>query len=723
MHIAAAVLLAAAALVGPERRIAPPSYGPAYGTQYPQALVSDGRDFLLVWVGVGGVHATVIDESGSPRATTGPLFRGNYVHAAWAGDAYVLAWYDEQRQTTLTARVSREGALLSQPAAVSDAPSVFLRTMAASAEGTLFVVDIGGAGYAILAGSTNATIALPAATPLASALAVDGGFVVVTAETKTGLNGAPETSVHATRISHAGVAEGSVLGGVLPNYVYSLHATTNGGQIGVAVVTQRMSATDTERLHAFTLDAATLAIEKHAPVAGVGYPVRVVAVPGGFAAGFTEHPREGVLNLTTIAFGSSSRRTTQIGTAVGGDLFLATNGSRVFGVWRDYRFSPAYELSTMNLFGLALDATAAVPESEVGPATVSAVAQAHPTIASAGDTALVAWVDFTKTVTGELLAMRVGANGNRLDRTPIEIATGLPEWHAPAVVFTGEIWMALWSIRTDAGGGTRTFLRRIALDGTLLDAAPVELAASGGVTAASNGTLTLVLAGEKMFRFSRAGEPLGDQPTPHGYGGILGSNGREFLLVWMVGSDWWQFPSPNYIDVRAMRLDANGAPLDAVPIDVAVSAANEYSPVVTANGSDFLVLYQHDDKQGDWTQTLRAKRVLASGTLADHTPASEGSLVTEGSVTFSAAPMGDGYLAVYAREGTKTAIEAVALDARGEPTAPPDLLGGSDWWPVWTAADGRWIAYTRTDPPLGNIPRTFVRVAGEDGARRRSTRR
>jgi hypothetical protein len=720
MNIFAAVLLAATALVGPERRIAPPSYGPAYGSQYPQALVSDGRDFLLLWAGVGGVHATIVDESGSPRPSRGPLFRAHVAYAAWAGDAYVLAWFDEQRQTTLTARLSRDGELLSQPVPVSEAVPVYPRAVAASPEGALFVVDIGQVGHAILTGSTSATIPLPAATPHTSAVAVEGGYVVVTAATTAGLNGAPTTSVYATRISHAGAAGPPVLVDVQPNHLTSLHAAASGGRIGLAFVTQRVNLADKERLHTFTLDAATLAAEEHAPVAGVPH-ARVVAVPGGFAAGFTERSSEDVLALTTIAFGSSTRRTTPIGTVVGGDLYLATNGSTVFGVWRDYRFSPSFELSTSNLFGLALDATAAVPESEAAPATVSAVAQAHPVVASAGDTALVAWVDFTKTVTGELLAMRVDANGNRLDRTPIAIAEGLPEWQTPAVVFTGELWLAVWSIRIDTGGGARTFLRRIALDGTLLDPAPVELTPGGGVAAASNGTLTLVIAGEKLFRFSRAGERLGEQPA--GYPGTLASNGREFLLVWNEGSDWWQFPSPNYLDVRAMRLDANGAPLDAVPIDVAVSKANESMPFVTSNGSDFLVLYQHDEKDGDWAQSVRAKRVLASGTLADHTPTSEGSLVAEGRTTYSAAPFGNGYLAVYAREGVRTAIEAVALDARGAAVDAASPLGSSDWWPAWTSAGGRWVAYARTDPALGNIARLFVRVVGEGGPRRRAIRR
>jgi hypothetical protein len=724
MKITAAVLLAAT-LVGPERRIAPPAYGPAYGTQFLQALASDGENFLVVWNGIGGVHTTVVDESGSPKASSRALFLGNFVHAAWAGDAYVLAWYDDQRQTTLTARVSRDGELISQPVAVQHTGNVFPRAIGANPSGTLFVVSVGESAKAILAGSQNASIELPAFAHTASVVAVAGGFVVVTGETTTGLNGTPSTTVRATRISNAGAIEKSVVVSTLPNHAQFVHAATDGERIGVAFVARRRAASEKERLYTFTLDASTLDGDAHPPVIVSSDFPQVVPIPGGFATAFTELPSESALLLTTIPFGSESRRTMQIGTVPGGGVLMATNGSTVFGVWSDYRFSPSYEYSTMNLFGLTLDATASVPKSDVRPATISAVAQARPSIASAGETALVAWVDFTKTVTGELLAMRVDAHGNRLDRRPIAIATGLPQWYSPAAVFTGEVWIVAWSVQTTHGGDTRTYMRRIALDGTVLDTAPVELAASGGIVAASNGTVTMLIAGDTMFRLSRAGERLGEQVLPVAPS-AAGSNGRDFLLVWTEGWDWWQFPSPNYIDLHAMRYDANGVPMDAVKIDVAVSGANEHNPIVTSDGLDFLILYQHEIRDAN---TLRAKRVRATGVLADHTPAEDGSLVAEGLVgdgvaSFSAAPLGDGYIAVYARDGVKIAIEAVALDPRGAVAEEASALGGSDWWwPPWTSAGGRWIAYTRVDPAMGDIARLFVRTAGEDGARRRSLRR
>jgi len=276
------------------------------------------------------------------------------------------------------------------------------------------------------------------------------------------------------------------------------------------------------------------------------------------------------------------------------------------------------------------------------------VAQGSPVIASAGDTALVAWIDLARTARGELVATRVDARGNRLDRKPISLGTDVSRDNAPAVVFTGDVWIVAWSVRTDSGG-LRTFLRRVARDGTVLDTEPVELDASGGVTAASNGTITLIVAGDQLFRFSRAGEQLEQQKLPLGSAGELVSNGGGFLLVWTEGSDQWQSPSPNFIDVYAMRFHASGAPIDTAPIAVAVSSANEREPVVASNGSDFLVLYQHLAAD---TATLRAKPVFANGSVGVER------VLADGWVTVSAAGLASRFASPIASGSTRRAGSA-----------------------------------------------------------------
>lgn len=723
-------LLLLATLLGRERPLALPAYGPAFGTQYPHALASNGTEFLAVWSGIDGVYAAVVDEHGATRPTPPhALFSANYVQAVWSGDAYVLFWYDYERNATMSVRLSRDAELISQPVVVTDvATPVAIAALdrnillLVSSNDTTTAVLLGPEGEVLRKGIVIPTAARPHAV---SVVASGGGFVVATVENSRYL--APSTTARATRISVSGDVEHSVkLAEGLPNWVNSVHAASDGDRAGIAFVARRTIPNGLQYLHAFTVDARTLVATVHPPKAVVGDDPQVVPTPGGFAAGMLEYSENAPLLLTTIPFGSDVRRSTQIASKPGADLRMASNGGTVMSVWRDYRFSPSYEYSTMNMFGLALDATAMEPESDVLPVAISAVAQAQPVIASAGATSLVAWLDLTKTVSGNLLALRVDAHGRMLEREPITIAADVT-MQRPVVVFTGNVWIVAWEVRSADGTSTRSFMRRISASGGLLDAAPVLLSAGGGITAASNGTITLLTVGTKVLRLSSAGELLGTTTLPDfvGYSQSLGSNGNEFLLAWNEGSDWWQFPSPNLLDIRAIRLDASGAPMDAVPIDIAMSESNEVAPVVTSNGTDFLVLYGDQFEE----RTVRAKRVLRTGVLADHTATQKGSLVGEGEGEFAAAPLDDGYFALFNRrlDPWKTVIETVSLDVRGAATEAPTQLASSDRWPATSVATGAatgWIAYTRTvpDPVFANIERVFIRTLNGEGGRRRTLR-
>ncbi len=724
-----APVLLLATLVGPEHAITPPSYGPAFGTQYPHALVSDGTDFLAIWSGIDGVHAAVIDENGgahppAPRA----LFTGTLVQAAWAGDAYAVAWLDGQR--TMFARLARDGASISAPVAIAeDGVPLAIASLDGSA---LVILTSEGKAEAVLVGANDTVqrsgIVIPTTIrPYGvSAAASGGGFVVASVETAFSQL-STSTTVRATRISASGDVEQSVkLVEGLPHNVNSIDAAGDGERVGVAFVARRNDVNGPQRLYAFTLDARTLAVTAHDPSIVTGDDPQVVPAAGGFAASMLAYENP-PLKLTTVAFGSSAQHSTVVAAAPGADLYTATNGRTVMNVWRDYRLSPPYEYSVMNMFGLALDASATMPKSDVQPVALSVVAQAWPVIARGDATSLLAWFDEPRSFSGKLVVARVDSRGNALD-APIAIATEVEAWPQPVVVFTGEVWIVAWSERVDGNGHSRVFTRRVSRYGQLLDAAPVALADGTLVAGASNGTVTLLIAGASVYRFSRPGVRFGEAATisASAYAGSLASNGGDFLLAWNEGSDWWQFPSPNMRDVRAMRLDGNGSPIDVTPIDVATSKANEVSPFVTSDGTDFLIVYGH--AEGSEESTVRAKRVLPNGTLGDHTATSEGSLVASGLLewTYTATPApGGGYLASIVRVvGETTHKELVTLDARGAATEGPVPLAVSPRWTMstmWVAGD--LVAYSRTEPALGNVERVYVRGIGGEGGRRRTIRK
>ena len=731
MSVLAAVLLSAT-LLGSERSVTPPAFGPAFGTQQPHALVSDGKDFLAVWTGVDGLYATAVDERGNARPTPPRVLAREAVgaQAAWNGDAYVLAWFDQQRQTMMIARLSRDADLLEPPSALDVSERRGPMALAASPSGTLLVVGTDDSVKAILVES-NTEVALPTSKrPYdASAVVAAGGFVVITTE-MTVSGDRVETTVRATKITTAGAIERSVaIVDSMPNYVDTIHAASDGVNVGVAFVSRRRTVGGEDRLRMFSVDGQALGVFAHPHVAVKGDAPRVVPIPGGFAAGLLERTETSAVMLLTVPFHDSVHRTTTpLATVSAEELQMASNGSRVFGIWRDDRFSAPIVGSPLSTVGLALDATASVPQTEIVPVAISAVAQSRAQIASAGTTALLAWVDLTRTTAGNLRVTRVDMHGNRLDRRPLFLASDVPGYDAPVAVYTGQVWIVAWSVYTNTNFVTRAYMRRVSRDGAILDAEPVDLG-EGGVVGASNGTVTLLIVGNSVLRFSREGQRLGTDAlaNANGFSRTIASNGREFLFAWNEGSDSWQWPSPNLIDVRAMRFDANGAALDGTPFDVAVSRANEVAPFVTSNGENFLVLYGHDAENHE--MTVRAKRVRSSGVLADHTATAPGSLVAEGAAAYAAAyaamPQDAGYLAVVGRAVgfPELTIEAVALDERGTQIESPLPLGTSEQLRTSVATGGRWIAYTRIDPALGNIERLFVRTLGEDGTRRRTIRR
>lgn len=724
MNLAAVLLFAT--LLGQERPVAPPAYGPAFGTQQPNALVSDGKDFLAVWTGIDGIYAAAVDENGAARPTPPHvLFQGYVPRAAWAGDAYVLVWQDSGN--TWTARMNRDAQLVSEPVVV------------AANTGPLAIGSYGGRTLIVLSGFEGVSailigpdsevlrkdIAIPAAARIfaASVAAGSEGFMVASVETT--FAGTPRTVVRATRFLPDGALDRARVLAEVPNNVNSIDAAVDGGRVGVAFVARRSTANETQLLHTFTIEAGTLASTEHPRRIVEGDDPQVVRTPDGFAAGLLEGRARAPLALITIPFGADERRATLLGSNTpGADLHMATNGTKVLSVWRDFRFSPSFEYSTVNLFGLALDAAAAQAQSDVVPVAISAVAQGQPSIASAGTSSLVAWMDMTKTVHGNVMVRRVDARGNPLDAVPMAIVADVPAQQRPVVAFTGEVWVVAWYVVLNADGQSRAYMRRVSRSGALLDATPIDLGPGRVSAAASNGTVTLLALGKSLLRLSAAGERLGTVALPEAeWSRGLASNGQEFLLVWDEGSDWWQFPSPNMRDVRAIRLDASGNPMDAAPIDIAMSPANEVDPIAASDGTDFLVVYGH----GSDERTIRAKRVLRTGVLADHTALATGSLVGTGEFSYALAPHQGGYLAVFARPlAWAAAIDAVPLDARGAAVEEPVTLAITRWLGglmPGTAIAGTTAVYSRSDESLANIERVFVRPVGAEPGRRRTIRK
>jgi hypothetical protein len=228
-----------------------------------------------------------------------------------------------------------------------------------------------------------------------------------------------------------------------------------------------------------------------------------------------------------------------------------------------------------------------------------------------------------------------------------------------------------------------------------------------------------------VIRFSPAGERIDASPILTGSEGYLlsvGTNGREFLLAFTIGSNWWQFPPPNLRDVQAIRLDASGAPMDAAPIDIAGGANDQAAPHVVSDGTDFMVVYQ---EHFGTHEELRAKRVLRSGVLAGTTATQSGVFVATGTFPSAVTPQRrGGYIVAFTSESSLT-LSTVTIDRDGHPTSEPQQVAESDaeiaGVALASSSSAMWLSYGRTapEPEFANVPRVFVRRL-YDSTRRRA---
>jgi len=201
------------------------------------------------------------------------------------------------------------------------------------------------------------------------------------------------------------------------------------------------------------------------------------------------------------------------------------------------------------------------------------------TVASNGEVALVAWVDYrgNDQPSSVVLGMRVRlSDGTMLDREPLVLAShdghdGGFAWLASSS--DGDGFLVVWVHGSGSLGSSPIAGRRVLADGTMPDAAPFSIATGLGTTArvASNGQDYMVVY--RSFRAVQRGYP--DYETDQG--------------------------------IAAVRLQFDGTTVQRSPFTVAVpgtvaggdpSAPNHSNPDIATNGTDYFVAWQRCDDSG-----------------------------------------------------------------------------------------------------------------------------
>lgn len=723
------VCLYGAAVPGEEKPVAPPAVTASYAPNRVEALLTDGTDFMTLWSeatpGRDGLYATVVRDSGvtAPPAAV-PLVRGQVftTRAVWTGDAYLVMTVIDA--VPLVLRLDREGRLLSGPApsALGEWVSGFAwnGTYALATtwdfeakRSTATMVD--ASGRVVRGGIT-----LPHPANYHSAVGVDGAFVVFTSSQDE----AGVTTVEAVRVTNGGAVSEPLR--ILQQQAHVMNDfAANGNEVGIALHTEWVT---TERLHRFTLDPASMSLETLPVVELPPFTDRIaiVASPEGFTVSWGYVVSANAASfLGSIGFDDAAPRTLLVPEQMSGH-HLETNGRSTLALWnhapvRGATFDPAVRQRTSGVF----------------PVTLAGVKQHLASMAAAPSSTLVAWIEDSGFDRGDVLVRRFDQAGNPLG-APLRI--GASAWARggnTAVTFTGRAWLVAWQAG-DSAFNMRIIGRRLALDGTPIDAQPFELARGWYPTLASNGTVTLLgLTTEQhkamaVLRFSPDGGKLDAQPVEvfadRGYSPAIATNGRELLMVWEASP----VRSNNPSGIIGVRFDESGALLDPTPILITTSSLTEFQPHVASDGTDFLVAYTRagrfvDSPTPPPAPLLHAKRVLRTGVLADTTAADTGREVSTGSEA-RVAPLGSGYVITFARGAAAVSLHALRVDANGAPIdGVRDLPTGESYTSehaLVRAGSTVLLAYPRLEPSLANAQRLYLRTLADDPpSRRRAVRR
>jgi|GEM_PF-3259462 len=682
----------AAIRVTPETGIADPMRAPLDREQNGPIVETDGNQFLVLWSNAHGVYVACVDAEGrlvSSRLAV-PRTTGEALTATWTGSVYLATWKDSAKAALFFATFSKTGDLLSGPVAIVggmvgsgglasnghralllyvDGVSPGVRTAIFDADGRLIRTNVA------IPSTENAT-SYPRITS-------DGEeFALVWGTVKPGLtsSGLPLQDLHILRMNEDGAAIGSPIDVGSVEQKGTLGLSFGGGRYAIAAFESHIITPGYEqsRLVRFSVDARRGSITRLPAVDTTNATNLAILWSGSsFVAFWSRYPTPitSGIDVMTLPFSGAdeSMAPTPVaawtGNPAGWLISMVSNGHQTLLVWNQSIGTGGSRSEIYSsLFHAAVPSAAAPGEPTL--LSIGWSRQFQPLTASSPAGSLVVWIEDSDT--SRLLGMRTDATGAFIDAVPFEIATDVSQ---AAVVFAGEVYVVAWQKPDYSAVSART----VGGDASL--GPPVSLGPGWGVAAASSGSTTLVVFSERGtstrlvgYRFDASGRQIDTSPLviSDGYLPQVASNGTDFFVAWDVGSDWWQFPSANMVDVLGTRVSAAGA-VDAAPLPIATGGRDQRLLSLASNGRDYLVAYQLDPYPSGVVAT---KIVLREGQLGGTTATEDGTIITRDAAN-GIVLSGDttGYWSAYLQlDGTGNLLR---LDQRGNPTSPPLPIGAA----------------------------------------------
>jgi hypothetical protein len=252
--------------------------------------------------------------------------------------------------------------------------------------------------------------------------------------------------------------------------------------------------------------------------------------------------------------------------------------------------------------------------------------ESHPDVAFNGTNYLVVWDHWYGDDDHDILGQFISKSGDRVG-TNFNIDGSFADSTDPTITAAGSTFFVAW--QDNRGGNPDIYGRRIASTGLPMDTASVPIATStkteSDADVAWNGTNYLVVY-ELAFTATDSdvyarlvgadGTPLGTQQTIHNTDAnevspAVASNGTDFLVVWADGRS-----ASSAYDVYGARVGAGGSVV-TTDIKVGVAKGSQGLPSVAWNG-EYLVAWIDSRATGDpYDNDVYAARVSGTGTVLD----------------------------------------------------------------------------------------------------------
>ncbi len=660
------------------------------------AVAFDGTNFLVVWQEGAltfDIKAVRVDQSGTVldrpaidvSSAPGTQF---YPAVAWSGSSYLVTWSDARsgQSDIYGARVGSDGTVLDQDGLLLwNSPNAAQSPRLAWGGANYLLVwsEFPGAFTEnVLAERVDANGVVLDTQPLPIAVgnndfrsspsvAVGGALFLVGYEDQNlisePIRGKRVTADGVILDGGDGIAIGaSNTGSAAPivgwdgkDFViaWNLYTSSFGNRTSAARVT-----TDGQVLDQIAIDIAGTGYEPTFAVASDGTDSLIIWADDLY-------PTDNILGC----------RLTQDGQVLDGTGFLvstfpnptitpavASNGNGYVVVWEDDRLSPAIYANRVTAGGRPRDG-AGIP-IDVG------TTDQDPAVAWDGANYLIVWTHIGPAGHADIEGARLSPAGVVLDSPAIAISAATADQTSPSVASNGTNFLVAWE--DSRNGGADLYGARVSSDGVVLD--------PGGIA---------------ISTAAKAQE----QPS-------VASDGSIYLTVW---GDHRNGSS----DIYGARVDTNGTVLDPDGIAVSLATADQTTPSLAWNGTDFLLAWA-DTRQGAGND-IYAARVSSDGVVLDPDGIAVSTFVDDQqdpTVTTTTS----GALIVWAdhRSGTswdivaaRVTTDGIVLDVHGAQVSAGDQ---DETVPsAATALDGETlIAYQRPAPeqPFHGVDRSFIRL-------------